>query len=67
MGREVKSKTRGQLWEGTNERSKWDKKLRLHPPGHIEGHDDFVHGGVMFGLRGSLKKSWGKKSPIIFM
>ena len=63
MGREVKSKTRGQLWEGTNERSKWVKKLRLHPPVHIEGYNDFVHGGV----RDSLKKSWGKKSPIIFM
>ena len=42
MGREVKSKTRGQLWRGRDERSKWDKKLRLHPPVHIRALIVFV-------------------------
>ena len=67
MGREVKSKTRGQLWRGRDERSKWDKKLRLHPPVHIRALIVFVL--FMDGLqrchvrpRGTLKRSGEKKS-----
>ena len=67
MGREVKSKTRGQLWRGRDERSKWDKKLRLHPPVHIRALIVFVL--FMDGLqrchvrpRATLKRSGEKKS-----
>ena len=67
MGREVKSKTRGQLWRGRDERSKWDKKLRLHPPVHIRALIVFIL--FMDGRRrchvrprATLKRSGEKKS-----
>ena len=60
MGREVKSKTRGQLWGGRDERSKWDKKLRLHPPVHIRALIVFM--AVSCSPSGHFEKEWRKKS-----